>query len=183
MERQPFKELFGASSAPAATLTTNSTSPGNSASSPLSGDPTASPSGTAVAGSTTTARQVAAASVVGTWEGVYRCGVLRGLRLGITSAPEGKGEGALLATFTFYEEGGNAGTPLGVYAMKGSYASGTLVLDPDYWIKSAGSFYMIGLRGKLDLSSSPVKLTGAGTTGCEKFELRKVSDTAEPPPL
>lgn len=124
------------------------------------------------------------ASVIGTWEGVYRCDTLRGLRLGITKPRDSRSNSDLVATFTFYDKDGNAGSPLGEYAMKGSYLRDNLVLDFDYWIevKQRGAYYPVNLRGKINVATGKPVLGGKIVeTSCATFELGKISDTAELP--
>lgn len=120
-------------------------------------------------------------NVVGTWEGTYRCDKLRGFRLEIVPDPNGS-EDSLLATFTFYEVQGNAGSPLGQYVLTGSYVSQRLALIRDYWVKNPGNFTMIDVYGSHDKANSD-KMAGDFGKDCHNFELTRTSLTANPPPI
>ncbi len=120
--------------------------------------------------------------MVGTWEGSYRCDDVKGVRLVIVSDPE-VGEGGLRATVIFYPKDGNAGSPLGQYASKGSFTSDTFVLNGDYWIDKPAGYGMTDLTADAP-EGDPLVLKGAmNGYGCKHFEVTKVSKEATPPPL
>ncbi|WP_338897090.1 hypothetical protein WBG99_16810 [Streptomyces sp. TG1A-60] len=93
------------------------------------------------------------------------------------------GEGGLRATVIFYPKDGNAGSPLGKYASKGSFTSNTFVLNGDYWIDDPGGYVMTDLTASAP-EGDPLVLKGnVDGAGCKQFEVTKVSKEATPPPL
>jgi hypothetical protein len=121
-----------------------------------------------------------ARSLSGTWEGAYRCPQgLTGLTL-IVLVEEGQD---VLATFSFHPLPDNPGVPSGQFAMKGSYSASELTLGGDYWIDRPSGYLMVGLSAPLPEAPFDRLQGEVDQSGCEDFELSKVSDRTMRPPL
>ncbi|MGP4115118.1 serine/threonine protein kinase [Streptomyces sp. 4N509B] len=114
-------------------------------------------------------------SVVGVWEGSYRCALgLVALDLTITSP----GGDALEALFVFSPHPDNPGTPSGSFSMVGSLRDGVMVLRGDRWIDEPEDFSFVDLEAEVpagtpDRLHGDVSPTGDGAPGCTSFAVER----------
>ncbi|GIJ44507.1 hypothetical protein Val02_13930 [Virgisporangium aliadipatigenens] len=118
------------------------------------------------------------ADIAGTWKGEYRCAQgLTGLTLIIFVVDRKNAR----ATFEFYPLPSNPSVPRGSFALKGTYFSTGISLEPDYWIHQPAGYMMLGLS--LGVSrTDPPRISGDLPMGCHRLEVVKVSDETRPPP-
>ncbi|MDA2804840.1 hypothetical protein [Nocardiopsis suaedae] len=150
----------------------------------LGADPSVSedaPSGPSESGGEGDPNVTAVSPVTGVWSGKYRCEELLGMELEIAPDPD-SGEDAVAATFTFFPVDGNAGNPLGTFAMQGSYRDGNLALDRDYWIVENPSYVMLDLTGEHpDGDQDRLEGEVKASSRCQSFSIEKIADEAQPP--